>query len=92
MMGSTTSHATMDINSGMPHHMQIAELCLPDVEGRDTVVQGQLLVSGSLRILKHSPTKETTQNITTPARGWRSTCDSVRVSLVSTFANEDTKT
>lgn len=73
MTGSTISHATMDNNSGTHHRMQIAELCLPDVEGRDTVVQGQLLVSGSCRILKHRPTKEATQNTTTPARGRRST-------------------
>lgn len=91
MTGSTISHATMDDNSGMHHRMQIAELCLPDVEGRDTVVQGQLLVSGSFRILKHRPTKEATQNTTTPARGRRSTLYRVKVSLVFTFANKDTK-
>lgn len=58
----------MDNNSGTNHHMQITELYLPDVEGRDTFVQGQLHVSRNFRILKHSPTKEATQNITTPSK------------------------
>lgn len=68
MMGSTNSYATMDNNSSMHHHMQITELHLADVGGRDTFVQGQLHVSRSFRILKHNPTKEATQNITIPSK------------------------
>ena len=74
MMGPTISYATMNNNSGRHHQMQITELHLPDVEGRDTFVQGQLHVSRSFRLLKHSPTKEATQNITTPSKKQEKHC------------------